>query len=107
MISTRTSVRELVGDESEAHFQQRVVRLAEVLGWKPFHVYDAINSAPGFPDLMLRRPPRLLFAELKSEHGRVRPQQRAFLADLRACGQETYEWRPSNWDQIKQVLGAA
>jgi hypothetical protein len=104
---TRASVREIIGDESEAHFQSRVIRLARLLGWKVFHLLDPIGSPAGFPDLLLRRPPRLVWAELKSEHGRVRPPQRAFLDELRACGQEAYTWRPSNWDQIKAVLGAS
>jgi hypothetical protein len=100
-------VRDLVGDESEAHFQKRVIRLAQLLGWRVFHLLDPIGSPAGFPDLLLRRPPRLIWAELKSEHGVVRPPQRAFLADLRACGQEVYEWRPRHFAEIKQVLGAA
>lgn len=102
-----TRRRDLVGDESEAHFQSRVVRLAQLLGWKTFHMYDATNSPAGLPDLLLRRPPRLVWAELKSEHGRVRPPQRAFLADLRACGQEAYEWRPRDFPEIQRILGAA
>lgn len=99
-------MRELIGDESEAHFQSRVIRLAQLLGWKCFHMYDATNSPAGLPDLLLRRPPRLLWAELKSEHGRLTPQQRLFLSDLIACGQEAYMWKPSDFDQIKTVLGA-
>lgn len=97
--------REIIGDESEAHFQKRVIRLAELLGWKVFHLLDPIGSPAGFPDLLLRKPPRLIWAELKSEHGRVMPSQRAFLADLQACGQEAYTWRPRDYDHIKHLLG--
>ena len=105
MTPARASLRELIGDESEAHFQNRVVQLARLFGWKDFHLLDPIGSPAGFPDLLLRRPPRLVWAELKSQHGRVRPAQRAFLDELRACGQEAFEWRPSDWEQIKTVLG--
>lgn len=101
------SLRESVGDESEAHFQSRVIRLAQLLGWKVFHLLDPIGSPAGFPDLLLRRPPRLVWCELKSEHGRLTPQQRLFLSDLIACGQEAYMWKPSDFDTIKSVLGAA
>jgi hypothetical protein len=104
---TRATVREIVGDESEAHFQSRVIRLAQLLGWKVFHLLDPIGSPAGFPDLLLRRPPRLVWCELKSEHGRVKPQQRAFLADLVACGQEAYVWRPRDFPEIQRTLGAA
>jgi hypothetical protein len=106
-VSTTARQREIIGDESEAHFQSRVIRLAQLLGWKVFHLLDPIGSPAGFPDLLLRRPPRLLWCELKSEHGRVRPQQTAFLADLRACGQEAYVWRPRDFPEIQRTLGAA
>jgi hypothetical protein len=104
-MTTRASVlREVIGDESEAHFQQRVIRLANFFGWKEFHLLDPIGSPAGFPDLLLRRPPRLIWAELKSQHGVVRPPQRAFLAELQACGQEAYTWRPSDFDEIQTLL---
>jgi hypothetical protein len=106
-MTSRAAVREIVGDESEAHFQSRVIRLAQLLGWKVFHLLDPIGSPAGFPDLLLRRPPRLVWCELKSEHGRVKPQQRAFLADLVACGQEAYVWRPRDFPEIQRTLGAA
>ena len=41
-----------------------------------------------FPDLVLVHPQRqlLAFAELKSDNGRIRPEQAAWLAELRAVG---------------------
>jgi hypothetical protein len=103
-----TAGRALIGDESEAHFQQRVVQLARRLGWqRQYHTRDSMGSAPGFPDLLLVRPPRKVWAELKSAHGRLTNDQKLWLDDLRACGDEAYAWRPADWSEILRVLGAA
>jgi hypothetical protein len=109
-MTTRATVRELIGDESEAHFQQRVVHLAIRLGWDlRYHTYDSTGSAPGFPDWVLvnERLGRVVFAELKSEHGAYGKDQRRWIAALQACGQEAFFWRPRDWEQVKYVLGAA
>jgi hypothetical protein len=59
----------------------------------------------GLPDLILCKPPRLIFAELKSERGRVRAEQQAWLDALRQCaGVEVYLWRPSDWASIVETL---
>ena len=54
---------------------------------------------------MLTRPPRLIFAEMKSAKGRVSEAQRDWLDDLDACpGVESYTWRPSDWFDIELIL---
>jgi hypothetical protein len=59
----------------------------------------------GWPDLVLVRPPRLIFAELKSDTGKVRPQQSQWLDVLRLLPQaETFLWRPCDWDSIVETL---
>jgi len=58
-------------------------------------------------ELRVQRRPQVVACEVRVPGDRVRPPQRAFLDELRACGQEAYTWRPSNWDQIKAVLGAS
>ena len=60
----------------------------------------------GFPDLVLVHPRRqlLAFAELKSDRGRVRPEQEAWLADLREAGVVAFLWRPSDWAAIQAFL---
>jgi len=51
------------------------------------------------------RDGRLIFAELKSERGRLTHPQRLWLAALRDCdGAAAYEWRPSSWSEIERVL---
>ncbi len=71
---------------SEREFQTQVLTLARLSGWKTYHTHEARRSASGFPDLVLVRPPRLLFVELKSQEGRVRPEHNVWLDALAACG---------------------
>jgi len=86
---------------SERAFQTAVVELALVFGWSVYHPWMSVRSAAGFPDLVMVRPPRVVFAELKTERGRVTPAQEAWLALLRACpGVEAYLWRPADWEAL-------
>ena len=51
------------------------------------------------------RGDRLAFAELKTNRGRVRSEQAAWLDALAGCGTvETYLWRPDAWPTIERVL---
>jgi hypothetical protein len=77
-----------------------------LFGWTRYHTFLSVRSAPGFPDLVLVRPPRLIFAELKSETGKVTDAQQAWLALLEACpGCEVYTWRPADLPAIAELLG--
>lgn len=90
---------------SEKQFQAQVLQLAKLCGWKAYHTHNSRRSAPGFPDLVLVRPPRVIFAELKTESGRLRPEQRAWLEALEACpGVEVQVWRPRDLQQIQMEL---
>ena len=82
----------------ERAFQEAVLQLARLHGWLAYHTHDSRRSQAGFPDLVLVRGQRVVFAELKSAKGRVRPAQRVWLDRLEAAGAETYLWRPSDWD---------
>lgn len=95
-----------VADISEKQFQQQVVDLAKLSGWKTYHTHDSRRSNPGFPDLVLVRRGRMVFAELKSRKGRVSAEQQAWLDDLRACpNAEVFLWRPEDLRDIARVLG--
>lgn len=104
---------------SERAFQGQVLAYARLMGWRARH--DRATNAPracrsckaplriprndaGFLDLLLIRRPRIVWVELKSERGRLTDEQRAEIADLRACGQEVHVWRPSSWPEIERVL---
>lgn len=63
------------------------------------------KSKAGLPDLILVRRGRCIFAELKTEKGKLRPAQADWVAELEAVeGVEVYVWRPSMWDTIAGVL---
>lgn len=59
----------------------------------------------GFPDLVLVRE-RIIFAVVKAEKGRVRPDQKVWLDMLRAAGAQVHVWKPSDWPEIEEVLAA-
>lgn len=95
---------------SERDFQDRIVELARLRRWLVYHTHDSRRSDPGFPDLVMVRGDALLFAELKSEKGRVSVEQHEWLRALRRVaaamheGVEVHVWRPSDWPQIVEVL---
>lgn len=99
--------------ESEREFQREVIKMAESLGWYVNHALPGKGrnkhltlfiGKRGFPDLVLCRPPRLIFAELKSETGKLSTDQQEWLEALRACGAEVYVWRPSDLERITAIL---
>lgn len=91
--------------QHEKIFQLEVVRLAKLTKWWVYHTYDSRRSEPGFPDLVMIKPPRVIIAELKSEKGKVTPAQERCLSLFRLCpGVETYLWRPSDMDVIIKIL---
>lgn len=94
--------------ETEQSFMRAVVDLAQVTGWKVFHPYLSIRSAPGFPDLLLTMPGQpVIYAELKLDGKEPTPNQQAWLQALSlARGTEVYVWRPADWPAIEQRLKA-
>jgi len=89
----------------ERDFQQQVQDLARLCGFRVYHTYDSRRSPEGYPDCCFVRPPRLIYAELKSERGKPTPAQLEWLHDLaEISGVEVFIWRPSDWDQIVAAL---
>lgn len=75
--------------------------------WRRYHTLNSVGSDSGFPDLVLLRPPRLLFVELKTDRGRVTPGQWLWLDDLGALPPdvvEVYVWRPSDREAVERIL---
>jgi hypothetical protein len=86
-----------VNDERE--FQQQVLALARISGWKACHPHDAPGS------LVLVRPPCLIFVGLKSATGKLRAEQREWLEALARCESvEVILCRPGNWEEIAERL---
>lgn len=88
----------------EAGWQQTVVDTAQAYGWWVHHHFDSRRSTAGWPDLVLLRPPEAIFVELKTDAGRIRPEQREVLAALEACGLETHIWRPRDFYEMAERL---
>lgn len=91
----------------EKEFLQLVKDAARVHGWLTYHNLDARGSDPGFPDLVLVRPPVVLFVELKTERGRVRPEQQTWIDKLKLCRRVDADVvRPHHWPELVKVLRA-
>ena len=90
---------------TEKELTSLVADYAKWYGWLRYHTFDSRRSAPGFPDEVLVRPPRLIFAELKTEKGRTSTAQKHWLETLRlVTNLEVYVWRPSDWPEIQRIL---
>ena len=105
---------------TEAEFQTQFIQYARLQGFLVAHFrtsrtqradgsvfYETPVQADGkgFPDLVLTRPGRLVFVELKAERGRTSLGQDRWINALKDCGQEVYVFRPGMWKQIEQILG--
>lgn len=103
---------------SEADWQVQVLELAALYRWTVLHVGDARREvvdqdggrhlvgdaqAAGLPDLLLIRE-RVLWRELKTDRGPVRPAQRRVLEQLRAAGADAGIWRPRDVDLVVAEL---
>ena len=89
---------------SERQLHREVVKLIGELnnGWRYFHI-----SALAYPygvrrgvlDLHCWNPikGKAFWAELKSQKGKLRPEQERTLREYEACGVVCYVWRPSDW----------
>jgi hypothetical protein len=90
---------------NETEWQRTVTEYATLRGWLWYHTHDSRRSAAGFPDLVMVRRGRLIFAELKSERGLLRGAQQTWLEALRDCCEgEAYVWRPSDWPRVERIL---
>lgn len=90
--------------QSEASLQRAIIDLARATGWLVYHTHDSRHSAKGFPDLVLLRGDRVIFAELKTDVGRLTAEQLRWLDALEEAGCRTRVWRPADWDQIATEL---
>jgi hypothetical protein len=72
---------------------------------KYYHPFLSTWSEEGFPDCTIIKIPRLIFAELKSEKGKLTPAQEEWLELLKQCKTiEAYCWRPSQFEEIAEIL---
>lgn len=114
---------------SEDAFLEAVVNLAHMYGWICAHHSKSarkvgerwvsnIKGDKGSPDLVLVRPPRVIFAELKlgsrarnakghlagGSYG-LTPEQKIWLDALRECpGVQVFVWTPGQIEEIALLL---
>jgi hypothetical protein len=90
--------------------------LAHLFGWRSAHFRPAqtakgwrtavAGDGSGWPDLTLTKPPRHIIAELKSETGEIRADQKVWLEVLAGCPNlEVYVWRPPDLETIARIMG--
>jgi hypothetical protein len=94
---------------SERDFQRAVIDLIRWLGLLSFHSTDSRrDTSAGFPDLVISGQGGVLYRELKSERGRLRPEQLDWLSRLTQGGADAAIWRPSDMTsgRIKEELTA-
>lgn len=107
------AIRQINIKTSEREFRQMVMSACKLLHWSYYFTWNSKNSVGGFPDLVLIKikseqgarnetdvSGELIFVELKTDIGKLTPKQVEWLSLLKACGCETYLWRPSMWDEI-------
>lgn len=101
---------------TEAAFLAQVLELAKLYGWRTAHFRPARTTAgwrtpcqgdaKGFPDLVLVKGKRLIFAELKAEGRDLSPEQSQWIEALTLVRCDLYIWRPSEWEEIVRTLSA-
>ena len=108
----------------ESDFASQVEDLLKLYGWYWCHFRPArtekgwrtaITGHKGFPDYVAVRNGRLVFAELKSEKGKLTPEQQEWQDVLHLLNRkrlrmnmispiEVYLWRPSQFEEVRGIL---
>ena len=98
---------------SEADFSSQVEGMLDMFGWRwthsrPGRTKDSwrtpISGHKGFPDYVAVKDGRLLFIELKSNIGKLSPEQQEWIDAIRDSGHLCYLWRPRDSDTAEQIL---
>jgi hypothetical protein len=121
-VGRKTNRPRAVQRVGESAFQRAVIEYAQWHGWRVAHFRPAQNArgrwrtpvaadGAGFPDLVLVRRQRLVFAELKADRGQVTAAQDLWLGALYAVAEATRQvevvvWRPRDWPAIERTLGS-
>ena len=97
---------------TEAEWQKQVLKSAHTLGWQSMHIgrtgkHQAVGAkgtlGTGWPDLVLVKGGRIIFAELKGPDGVTTPEQKQVLSLLSNVG-ECHIWRPSDFGLVLDTL---
>jgi hypothetical protein len=93
-----------VAPMSERVLAQNIVDEAQRWGWRVYRAWLSIHNPKGWPDLVLCRPPDVLFVELKSATGKVTEEQGQWIRALQACGLYATVWRPGHLEEAYSLL---
>ena len=114
---TGPQFRRLVdGKLSEKKWQLQVERALDAYGWwwnhNPPNVivcsrcrhrnYRGIEK--GVPDIWAIKVPYVIYLELKTERGAIKPEQKQVLAMLRACGLTAFHARPRDRERVLELI---
>lgn len=93
---------------TEKELQSAIVDVLDAYGWRFAHFrpaqaqsgnwMTAMQGHIGYPDITAVKGVKILFIELKSEKGKVRPEQDDWLTDLADAYLGVHLVRPSNLD---------
>lgn len=99
----------------KSSFENTVIQAAQFSDWRVAH-FRAIQGmngrwrtpvaaqGKGFPDLVMVRDNRLIFAEIKGEKNQPEPEQKLWLNALEQTCAEVYLWRPQHWGDVVKIL---
>jgi hypothetical protein len=91
---------------NETQWRAQVKELAKSAGWAWYYTPYSLGATPGWPDLGLVKPPRVVLAELKTPRGRIRAGQADTAYLLERCHDLEYHlWRPDDLEDVAEVLG--
>lgn len=103
----------------EDHLLRTVLELSRLLGITTAHFRPALSQSgrwhtavagdgKGFPDLVLVGGGGILYRELKTDVGRLSPEQAVWIRELRSAGADAAMWRPADLHsgRIEQELRA-
>lgn len=99
MTETVDGASVLAANLTERDLQRHVRKFAEDMGWRVAVTWSSIHSPKGWPDLTCCRAGKLVFIELKTEKGKITPEQREWLNDLNDVPGVIFSnvVRPSDW----------
>lgn|SRR5574343_1024439 len=104
---------------TEAEFQQQVIDLARLTGWRVAHFRSVrqvrrdgavFYSTPvqadgaGFLDLLMLRNGYGIVAELKVGRNKLSDDQKAWISEWEQTDFDVRVWRPEDWDEIVEAL---
>ena len=92
----------------EKDLQGAVLGLCKAFRLLAYHTHDSRRSQPGFPDLVIVGPRGVLYRELKTDAGRMRPEQTDWIERLSEASQDADVWRIRDWasGRVKSELEA-